>query len=49
MMDAIAAAHNGEGLPIRLRLTAGRAHDRQIAGELLNHLGPHMIVLADKA
>src|SRR5436305_15229794 len=27
----------------------GQAHDGQIADTLLNHLGPHTIVLADKA
>jgi hypothetical protein len=34
---------------IRLGLTAGQAHDGQIAAELLDHLGPRTIVLADKA
>ena len=36
-------------LPIRLGLTAGQAHDGQIADALLDHLGPRTIVLADKA
>jgi transposase len=40
---------DAQGLPIRLGLTAGQAHDGQIADTLLNHLGPHTIVLADKA
>ena len=30
---------DAQGLPIRLRLTAGQAHDGQVADELLNHLG----------
>jgi transposase len=30
-------------------LTAGQAHDGQIADTLLDHLGPRTIVLADKA
>ncbi|MER8911894.1 IS5 family transposase [Mesorhizobium sp. M0854] len=37
------------GLPIRLGLTAGQAHDGQIVDTLLDHLGPRAIVLADKA
>jgi transposase len=40
---------DAQGLPIRLGLTAGQTHDGQIADQLLNHLGPHTIVLADKA
>ena len=38
-----------QGLPIRLGLTAGQAHDGQIADTLLDHLGPRTVVLADKA
>jgi transposase len=45
----IHAVVDAQGLPIRLGLTAGQAHDGKVADELLNHLGPHMIVLADKA
>ena len=30
-------------------MTAGQAHDGQIADTLLDHLGPRTIVLADKA
>jgi transposase len=45
----IHAVVDAQGLPIRLGLTAGQAHDGQIANELLNHLGPHTIVLANKA
>ena len=40
---------DAQGLPIRIGLTAGQAHDGQIADTLLNHLGPRTIVLADKA
>ncbi|MEZ0496747.1 IS5 family transposase [Sphingomonas sp. IW22] len=40
---------DAQGLPIRLGLTAGQAHDGQIADALLNHLDPRTIVLADKA
>jgi transposase len=40
---------DAQGLPIRLGLTAGQAHDGQIAQRLLDHLGPRTIVLADKA
>jgi transposase len=40
---------DAQGLPIRLGLTAGQAHDGQIADALLDHLGPRTIVLADKA
>jgi len=40
---------DAQGLPIRLGLTAGQAHDGQIVDALLDHLGPRTIVLADKA
>src|SRR5262249_1043515 len=43
------AVVDAQGLPIRLGLTTGQAHDGQIADTLLNQLGPHTIVLADKA
>jgi transposase len=45
----IHAVVDAQGLPIRLGLTTGQAHDGQIADTLLNQLGPHTIVLADKA
>src|SRR5215472_8674403 len=45
----IHAVVDAQGLPIRLGLTTGQAHDGQIANTLLNQLGPHTIVLADKA
>lgn len=40
---------DAQGLSIRLGLTAGQAHDGQIADTLLDHLGLRTIVLADKA
>src|SRR5215831_12006684 len=45
----IHAVVDPQGLPIRLGLTTGQAHDGQIADTLLHQLGPHTIVLADKA
>ena len=45
----IHAVVDAQGLPIRLGLTTDQAHDGQIADTLLNQLGPHTIVLADKA
>jgi transposase len=44
----IHAVVDAQGLPVRLGLTAGQAHDGQFADTLLNHLGPRTIVLADK-
>ncbi len=38
-----------QGLPIRLGLTAGQAHDAPAALELLDRLAPRTIVLGDKA
>lgn len=40
---------DAQGLAIRLGLTAGQAHDGQIADRLLDCLGKRTIVLADKA
>lgn len=45
----IQAVVDAQGHPIRFGLTTGQAHDGQIADMLLNQLGPHTIVLADKA
>src|SRR5579863_10167467 len=36
---------DAQGLPIRLGLPAGQAHDGQIADRLLDHLNPRTIVL----
>jgi transposase len=46
---SLRVASAATGLPIRLSLTAGQAHDGQVADTLLDHLGPHTILLADKA
>jgi transposase len=40
---------DGQGLPIRLNLTAGQSHDGQAADGLLDHVGAGTIVLFDKA
>ncbi|MCW2388561.1 transposase [Sphingobium sp. B11D3B] len=45
----IHAIVDAQGLPIRLGLTAGQAHDGPAAYDLLDRLDPRTIVLADKA
>jgi transposase len=45
----IHAVVDAQGLPIRLGLTAGQAHDGPAALGLLDRLDPRTIVLADKA
>lgn len=40
---------DGQGLPIRLSLTAGQSYNGQTADDLLGHVGAGTIVLADKA
>lgn len=45
----IPAVVDGQGLPIRLSLTAGQSHDGQAADELLDRVAAGTIVLADKA
>ncbi|CAH0354777.1 IS5 family transposase IS427 [Sphingobium sp. CECT 9361] len=45
----IQAVVDAQGHSKRLGLTAGQAHDGQVAETLLDHLGPCTIVLADKA
>ncbi|WP_156135602.1 IS5 family transposase [Novosphingobium malaysiense] len=45
----IHAVVDGQGLPIRLSLTAGQSHDGLAADDLLDHVGSGTIVLADKA
>lgn len=45
----IHAVVDGQGLPIRLSLTAGQSHDGQSADDLLNHISAGTIVLAYKA
>ena len=45
----IHAVVDAQGLPIRLSLTAGQAHDAPAAYDLLDRLAPRTIVLGDKA
>ncbi|UZK67719.1 IS5 family transposase [Sphingomonas sp. M1-B02] len=45
----IHAVVDAQGLPVRLGLTAGQAHDGPAALGLLDRLNPRTIVLADKA
>ena len=45
----IHVAVDAQGLPVRLGLTAGQAHEGQIADTPPDHLGPRTIALADKA
>jgi transposase len=40
---------DAQGLPVRLHLTAGQAHDGPVAHTMLDRLTPEAIVLADKA
>lgn len=48
-MTRIHAVVDGQGLPIRLSLTAGQSHDAQAVDNLLDHVGAGTIVVADKA
>ena len=43
------ALTNQDGLPIRLKLTPGQAHDAPVCKRLLDALQPGQYVLADKA
>jgi transposase len=45
----IHALVDAEGLPIRLELTEGQAHDNPIALGMIENLGPGEILLADRA
>lgn len=45
----IHALVDGNGNPIALKLTEGQAHDGRSAADLLGHLGPGQILLADRA
>jgi transposase len=40
---------DAQGLPVRLHLTAGQAHDNPVALGMLDSLAPNAIVLADRA
>ena len=43
------AVVDADGLPIRLELSAGQAHDGPVGRQLLDHVQAGCIVLADKA
>lgn len=40
---------DANGLPVKLKLTAGQAHDGRSAEDMLDGLGPGQILLADSA
>jgi len=44
----IHALVDGNGLPVRLALTPGEAHDNRLAGKLLSHLKSGSMLLADR-
>ena len=43
------AVVDGHGLPIRLKLTEGQAHDGRSAADMLDSVGPGQMLLADRA
>jgi transposase len=45
----IHALVDANGLPVRLKLTEGQAHDGRSAADMLADLGPGQILLADRA
>jgi transposase len=45
----IHALVDANGLPIALKLTEGQAHDGRSAADMLGHLGPGHVLLADRA
>lgn len=45
----IHALVDANGLPVKLKLTAGQAHDGRSAEDMLDALGPGQILLADSA
>jgi hypothetical protein len=45
----IHAVTDGKGLPIKVAITPGHAHDLTAANELLNDLSPDRMLFADKA
>lgn len=45
----IHALVDANGLPVKLKLTAGQAHDGRSAEDMLDDLGPGQILLADSA
>jgi len=48
LTSKIHAVVDNHGLPIRLALTAGEAHDNQLAGKLLSRLKSGTMLLADR-
>ena len=40
---------DAQGLPIRLKLTEGQAHDGRSAADMLDSVGPGQMLLADRA
>jgi transposase len=40
---------DARGLPIRLKLTEGQAHDGRSAADMLDRIGPGQVLLADRA
>jgi transposase len=45
----IHALVDANGLPIKLKLTEGQAHDGRSAADMLGHMGEGQILLADRA
>ena len=45
----IHALVDANGLPVALKLTAGQAHDGRSATDMLAAIGPHQILLGDRA
>ena len=45
----IHALVDANGLPVRLKLTEGQAHDGRSAADMLASLGPGQILMADRA
>jgi transposase len=48
LTSKIHALVDTNGLPVRLALTAGEAHDNRLAGKLLSHLKSGSVLLADR-
>jgi transposase len=48
LTSKIHAVVDTNGLPVRLALTAGEAHDNRLAGNLLSHLKSGTMLLADR-
>ena len=48
LTSKIHALVDGNGLPVRLALTPGEAHDNRLAGKLLSHLKSGSMLLADR-